>query len=57
MGSTYIKLSDKIKHLKKRLINIENNDNKCFLWYHIRHLNLLKRHPERITKEDKKKDQ
>ena len=34
-------------------INIKNNCNKCFLWCHIRHLNLLKIHPEIITKEDK----
>ena len=37
----------------KGLINIKNNDNKCFLWCHIRHLNLVERHPEGITKEDK----
>ena len=36
------------------LINITNNDNKCFLWCHIRHLNPLKIHPERITKADRK---
>ena len=35
------------------LINITNNDNKCFLWCHIRHLNLVKTHPEKIAKEDK----
>ena len=37
----------------KDLINIRSNDNKCFLWCHIRHLNPLKIHPERITKVDK----
>ena len=37
----------------KGLINIKNNDNKCFLWCHIRHLNLLDTDPERITKADK----
>ena len=37
----------------KGLINIKNDDNKCFLWCHIRHLNLVKTHPERITKEDR----
>ena len=37
----------------KGLINIKNNDNKCFLWCHIRHLTLVKKHPERITEEDK----
>ena len=36
----------------KVLINIKNNDNKYFLWCHIRHLNLVKTNPERITKED-----
>ena len=38
----------------KGLINIKNNDNKCFPWCHIRHLNLVIRHPERIKKVDKK---
>ena len=38
----------------KGLINIKNNDNKYFLWCHDRHLNLLKIHPERMTKKDKK---
>ena len=37
----------------KGLINIKNNDNKCFLWCHIRHLNPLKIHPKKITKADK----
>ena len=37
----------------KGLINIKNSDNKYFLWCHIRHLNPLKIHPERITKADK----
>ena len=32
----------------KILINIKRNDSKCFLWCHIRHLNLLKIHCERI---------
>ena len=33
----------------KSLIHIKNNDNKCFLWYHIRHLNPLKTHQDRKT--------
>ena len=37
----------------KGLINIKNNDNECFLWCHIRHLNPLKIHPERVIKADK----
>ena len=38
----------------KGLINIKSNDNKCFLWCRVRHLNPLKTHTERITKADKK---
>ena len=34
------------------LINCKNNDQKCFLWCHIKHLNPLKIHPGRITKQD-----
>ena len=36
------------------LINVKSNDNICFHWCHIRHLNPLKTHPERITRADKK---
>ena len=36
----------------KSLINIKINDNKYFLWCHIRHLNPLKMHPERIKNVD-----
>ena len=53
-GSSYIKLSEKLRSSMKGLINIKNNDNKCFLWIHVRHLNQLKMHPERITKPDRK---
>ena len=52
-GITYIELPDISKNPMKGLINIKNNDNKCFLWYHIRHLNLVIIHLERITKVDK----
>ena len=51
--STYIELPDTLKNSIKGLIKIKNNGNKCFLWCHIRHLNLVKTHPERIIKEDK----
>ena len=43
-----------LKSSKKRLINIKNNDQKCFLWCFVRHINPVKIHPERITREDKK---
>ena len=38
----------------KGLINIQNNDNKCFLRCHVRYLNCHGKHLFRITKEDKK---
>ena len=53
IGNTYIELPDKLKNPMKGLINIKNNDNKFFLWCHIRQLNLVKTHPERITKKIK----
>ena len=53
IGSTYIELPNWLKNPMKGLINIKNNDNKCFLWCHIGHSNLVKAQPERITKEDK----
>ena len=54
VGSSYIDLPIELKHPKKELINIKNNDQKCFLWCHVRHINPLNEHPERITKIDKK---
>ena len=53
IGSTYIELPDELKNSRKGLINIQNDDNKCFLWCHIRHLNLIDKNPQRITKNDK----
>ena len=53
-GSSYIKLPAELKSPKKGLIIIKNNDQKCFLWCHVRHVNLVKIHPERIAREDKK---
>ena len=54
LRSSSIKLPVELKSPKKGLINIKNNDQKCFLWCHVRHINPVKIHPERITKEDKK---
>ena len=47
---SYIQLPDGLRNSI-----IKNNDNKCSLWCDIRHLNLVKRHPERISKVDKKR--
>ena len=43
-----------LKSPKKGLINIKNNDRKYFLWCHVRHINSVKIHPERVTQNDKK---
>ena len=51
-GSSYIELPPEIKK-SKGLINIKNEDNECFRWCHIRHLNPQNKNPQRITKTDK----
>ena len=38
---------------KKGLIDIKNKDKKCFLWCHVRHIDLLNKHPEKKLKNDK----
>ena len=52
-GSTYIKLPAELRHPMKGLINIKNDDNKCFLWCHVRHLNCVDKNQQRITKKDR----
>ena len=52
--SSYIDFPIGLKHPRKGLTNIKNNNQKCFLWYHVRHINPLKEDPERITKIDRK---
>ena len=34
-------------------MNIKNNDQTCFLWCHVRHINPVKEHPERIENIDR----
>ena len=49
-----MKLPAELRSPRKGLTKIKNKDQKCFLWCHVRHINPVKIHPERITKEDKK---
>ena len=51
-GSSYVKLPAELISSKKGLITIKSNNQKCFLWCHVRHINPVKIHPERITRED-----
>ena len=53
-GSSYIKLPEELRNSLKGLINIKNEDNECFRWCHIRHLNPQDKNPQRIKKSDKK---
>ena len=50
-GSSYIKLPQELKN--RSLINLQNKDNGCFRWCHIRHLNPQEKDPQRIKKTDK----
>ena len=52
-GNSYVVLPVKLRSPRKGLINIKNEDQKCFLWCHVRHINPVKVHPERITRENK----
>ena len=52
-GSTYSELPKELSNPMKGLINIKNNDKKCFLWCHARHLNCNGIKLSRITKKDR----
>ena len=47
-GSSYIELPQELRNSRKGLINMKNEDNECFRWCHIRHLNPQDKYPERI---------
>ncbi|KAK3921390.1 putative DNA polymerase [Frankliniella fusca] len=47
-GSSYLPLPENFKNPKKGLINIQNRDNKCFLYSCLAALKLPKSHPERV---------
>ena len=51
-GSSYFELSPELRNPAKGLINLQNNDNECFRWYHIRHSNPQQKDPQRIKKLD-----
>ena len=53
-GSSYIPLPKVLNNSMKGLINLRNNDHKCFMSYHFRLINPSNSHPKRINKQDKK---
>ena len=54
-GETWIPLPEELAN-KKAIINMQNKDNKCFLWCVLRALNPKDNHPERVDKELKLKE-
>ena len=54
-GSSYIDLPKELKN-KKAIINMKNEDNKCFLWCVLRALNPKNDKPERVDKDLKSKE-
>ena len=54
-ASSYIDLPKELKN-KNAIINMKNEDNKCFLWCVLRALNPKDTHPERIDKDLKSKE-
>ena len=54
-GETWIPLPEELAN-KKAIINMQNKDNKCFLWSVLRALNPTNNHPERVDKKLKLKE-
>ena len=52
-GNSYLPLPEEQHHHNKGLINLKNEDDKCFQWCHVRHLNLQKKDPQRIKLTDR----
>ena len=52
-GGSYIPLPKELQNSAKGLINMKNEDDECFRWCHIRHLNPQDKTPQRIKKSDK----
>ena len=51
--NSYLKLPKELGHPRKGLINIQNtDDNECFKWSIVRHVNPAYYHPAKITKVD-----
>ena len=52
-GRSYFPLPEELRHHRKGLINLQNDDNRCFLWCHVRHLNPVQKNPQRVTQKDR----
>ena len=54
LGNSYRNLPVELRSRRKGLINIKNEDEKCFLWCHVRHINPSKYQPGRSKKIDRR---
>ena len=54
-GETWVPLPKELAN-KKAIINMKNEDNKCFLWCVLRALNPCEKNPQRIDKKLKEKE-
>ena len=52
-ANSYIPLPAELRNPMKGLINIQNKDNQCFRWCHIRHLNPQQKDSQRIKISDR----
>ena len=52
-GRSYFPLLKELRNSLKGLINLQNDDNRCFLWCHVRHLNPVQKNPQRLTQKDR----
>ena len=52
-GRSYFPLPGELRNSRKGLINLQNDDNRCFLWCHVRHLNPIENNPQRVKETDK----
>ena len=52
-GSSYLELPKQLRHSNKGLVNIKNEDDKCCLWCHVRHLRPQEHNTNRVKKEDR----
>ena len=48
ISTCYMDLPVELRSPRKGLINIKNKNEKCFLSFHVRHINSSKEHAERI---------
>lgn len=53
-GNSYIPLPPELQHSRKGFINMENEDDECFRWSHVRLLNPQERNPQLIKNSDRK---